>query len=127
MSGNVHKALTVFQFRDLQTFCTILLTLQQKDLEIEDLIKYVNERKAHPIEEYQPGAITTRRDPDEYGRGRNCQKRRISTKTHACMTQGCGMAMHEFEVNTRPCNVIEENLDYKSQWICPKCDREDFE
>ncbi|MHA2135388.1 MAG: hypothetical protein ACW99J_16125, partial [Candidatus Thorarchaeota archaeon] len=118
--AKVYDATKVFRFESLQTFVNILIALRRNNLLIEDLVHYVDTHKKHMETPYKRLPTTK----VQIGtKGRPCQKRIKPELSRACTN--CDTPMEGFEVNTRPCNQVGESL--RIQWICSKCDLEEFE
>lgn len=107
----MESILSVFKFADLQTFVTILIVLDRNDKEIKDLIEFVDEakRRVLPSTLFREGAC-----------GDRITKQKLQ---HPCPK--CDIQMRMFRVNT--CSANQIGGGYKIQWICPKCDEEEFE
>jgi hypothetical protein len=113
MDREFSKLLSVFNFRDLQNFITILLVLEHNNRTIEDLIEYVDYvilsgKKSHTGIHHI--ALREENSID-------------STKTRSC--DRCDVKMLMYSVNTTRCNQVGSDL--KTQWVCPNCEYEYFE
>lgn len=111
------KILSAFKLRDLYTFINILKVLDQHDKTIKDLIDFVSWIEKNPEKLIKAPPLNKLRCKDtqiKFGRVK---------PTHACRL--CDTSMLPFSVNTSRCNQVGGG--YKIQWICPKCDEEEFE
>jgi RNase P subunit RPR2 len=105
-----------YGFGLLQDSAKVIRTLQANKLSVDDLLWFVDETKSM-LKHGTYQRVVEQAIQDSY------RLHKDLSRVHACPS--CDAPMYEFTVNTTPCNQVGGK--YKVQWICPKCDTEEFE
>lgn len=104
-----------FRFADIQRCLTIKHVLDRHSIEWEDFELWVKRRATSPTQTIIPKSK----------KKKGCSGCGSPTPHMLRGCLDCDTPMLQFSVNTVPCDQVGGSLT--RQWICPKCEWEDFE